>query len=251
MESGITGSYHGKAESQHREVLDRIQLISLSGKEELLKEYEALARTVERKVATRVLKRCLDIAGSLTLIVLLTPLWLIVGVCVRFSSPGPILFRQKRVGFHGKLFDFLKFRSMRVNQQAFVNAEEVGKLQSEGLLFKKSADPRVTGIGKFIRRTSIDELPQLINVLLGEMSLIGPRPLVPFMLAPHPEFSRIRSLVRPGLTGLWQIRARRFNTRADYMVIHDIEYVRDFDIWLDLKILMRTLPSVIEGDGAH
>jgi len=214
-------------------------------------DYDAVRNRLQNKWLDRFMKRAMDIGVSLALIVLLSPMWLVVAIAIRLSSPGPVLFRQKRTGFNGTTFDFLKFRSMRVNQEDFVKSEELEKLQSNGVLLKAKRDPRVTAIGALLRRTSIDEMSQLINVLKGEMSLVGPRPLVPFMLEKHEEFARVRGLVKPGLSGLWQIRARRFNTSADFMVEHDLEYINEFSFLLDLKILMMTVPAVVVGDGAH
>jgi lipopolysaccharide/colanic/teichoic acid biosynthesis glycosyltransferase len=123
--------------------------------------------------------------------------------------------------------------------------------QQKGILHKVKNDTRITLIGKIIRKTSIDELPQLFNVLKGDMSIIGPRPLVPFMLKNYPEFKEIRSLVRPGITGLWQIRDRENNTSAEFMVEHDTEYVENFSFMLDIKILFKTPIVVITGEGAY
>jgi len=121
----------------------------------------------------------------------------------------------------------------------------------KGILYKQKDDGRVTWIGKVIRKTSIDELPQLFNVLRGDMSIVGPRPLVPFMLAPYPEFRAIRSMVRPGITGLWQIRDRENNTSAEFMITHDTEYIENYTFLLDIKILAETPLVVLSGRGAY
>jgi lipopolysaccharide/colanic/teichoic acid biosynthesis glycosyltransferase len=121
----------------------------------------------------------------------------------------------------------------------------------KGLLHKEKNDSRITVIGKIIRKTSIDELPQLFNVFFGDMSIVGPRPLVPFMLKPYPEFKDIRCLVRPGITGLWQIRDREHNTSAEYMIEHDTEYVENYNFLLDIKILVATPAAVVSGRGAY
>lgn len=217
----------------------------------LTDEYEALRESLSRKKVDLLLKRALDVVASATMLVLLMPLFAVLAVLIALTSEGPVLFRQKRIGFNGCEFFFLKFRSMRPDQQNCQSITAVKEMQKRGELFKDKVDPRVTKIGALMRRTSLDELPQLINVLRGDMSLVGPRPLIPFMLDAHKEFNRMRSLVKPGLTGLWQIRARQFNTSATYMIVHDLEYVKNCSFLLDLKIMASTLPSVIKGDGAH
>jgi lipopolysaccharide/colanic/teichoic acid biosynthesis glycosyltransferase len=121
----------------------------------------------------------------------------------------------------------------------------------KGILHKEKNDSRITTVGKIVRRTSIDELPQLFNVFLGDMSIVGPRPLVPFMLKPYPEFKNVRCLVRPGITGLWQIRDREHNTSAEYMMTHDTEYVENYSFFLDVKILAETPIVVLSGRGAY
>jgi lipopolysaccharide/colanic/teichoic acid biosynthesis glycosyltransferase len=196
------------------------------------------------------LKRGLDIVGSLTLLVLLLPLLLVVAVLIRLTSPGPILFSQPRWGRRGRLFSCYKFRSMVVRQETALDPSEVSRIQQTGELVKLKRDPRVTLIGSLIRMTSVDELPQLFNVLKGDMSLVGPRPLMTQMLEPYPELRAVRGLVRPGLTGLWQIRDRRNNSSVLFMAAHDLEYIRRFSFWNDVKILAATLPVVVSRDGA-
>ncbi len=198
-----------------------------------------------------VMKRIMDVIGALVLISVFSPILLVTAVLVRFSSPGPVIFRQERRGYRERLFQFLKFRSMIVDQDRVMDNRKVKELQDSGILVKVRRDPRVTAVGAFIRRTSIDEMPQLINVLMGDMSLVGPRPLVPYMLEPFPEFQKVRCMVRPGLTGLWQIRDRERNTSAKYMVKHDLEYILRIGVLLDIWILLATLPATILGKGAH
>lgn len=192
-------------------------------------------------------KRALDVVLSATLLTLLSPLLAFIAIAVRLSSPGPVLFRQKRVGYNNQEFWFYKFRSMRPDSS---KEKQTADLEKAGVLYKKQNDPRVTPIGRWLRRTSLDEIPQLVNVLKGDMSLVGPRPLVPFMLEPYPEFKEIRGRVRPGLTGLWQIRDRANNTSAQFMMPHDTEYITEFSFWLDLKILWLTTFAVASGRGA-
>jgi lipopolysaccharide/colanic/teichoic acid biosynthesis glycosyltransferase len=212
-------------------------------------DFEQLADRLIARRGEAVFKRFLDIFGALFLLVLLFPLFVITSVAVKISSAGPVFFRQEREGRHGKRFQMLKFRSMH-NEDAGGLYSQRNKLAATGTLLKLRADPRVTVLGRWLRRTSIDELPQLWNVMVGDMSLVGPRPLIPFMLEPHPEFRRMRALVRPGITGLWQLRDRSNNTTAAAMMLHDLEYLENFGVKQDLLILARTIPAVLAGKGA-
>ncbi len=196
-------------------------------------------------------KRITDLLISLIALIVLSPLLCLIAICIKFTSKGPVLFCQNRIGHGERLFVFLKFRSMIHDQQRIISEKEVDSLKRRGILYKQPNDPRITTIGHILRKTSIDELPQLINVLKGDMSIVGPRPLIPFMLEHLPEFKRRRSLVRPGLTGLWQVRDRMNNTKAEYMIKHDLEYVDSFSLFLDFKIILFTIPLVIKGKGAH
>ncbi len=198
------------------------------------------------------LKRTFDIAVSLTLILLLSPLLLLVALIIKLTSKGNVLYSNERVGLNTRHFSCYKFRSMIADQSAKAQAYKLAMDQSkQGVLLKLPNDPRVTWIGKIIRKSSIDELPQLFNVLLGDMSLIGPRPLVPFMLTHLPDFREIRCLVRPGITGLWQIRDRKNNTSAEFMIEHDMEYIRDYSLLMDFKIIYSTPKAVLKADGAY
>jgi N-acetylglucosaminyldiphosphoundecaprenol N-acetyl-beta-D-mannosaminyltransferase len=195
------------------------------------------------------LKRMIDVVGATTALLLLTPAFLLTALLIRCTSPGPVIFRQGRVGFRGREFTLYKFRSMRVeNDPALIRTQQVAA--SKGILVKGQDDPRVTAIGGILRATSFDELPQLINVLKGDMSLVGPRPLVPFMLGPYPEFACARALMRPGLTGLWQVRGRENNTSAASMMTHDLDYIRRFNLTSDFAILLDTVRAVISRKGA-
>ncbi len=208
---------------------------------------DSLREELRRKGAHFAAKRLLDIVVSLGMLFALAPLLVAIAIGVRLSSPGPILFKQKRVGHGNTQFWFYKFRSMRMNSS---QEKQTADLEKAGVLFKNQNDPRVTWLGRFLRKWSLDEFPQLLNILKGEMSLVGPRPLVPFMLEPYPEFKEIRGLVRPGLTGLWQIRDRANNTSAQYMMAHDTEYIKTLSFWGDLKILWMTIFAVASGRGA-
>ena len=211
-----------------------------------------IEESLQQKKFQIFLKRAVDIIVSLLLIISLLPLLAIVAVLIKLTSKGPLLYINERVGHKGKNFSCFKFRSMVTDQSIKISDYEVAlACQEQGILHKAKDDARITWIGKIIRKTSIDELPQLFNVLNGDMSLIGPRPLVPFMLKNLPEFKEIRCMMRPGITGLWQIRDRANNTSAEYMIEHDSEYVEKYSLWLDVKILLKTPLVVILGHGAY
>src|SRR5712692_7829282 len=200
---------------------------------------------------SRVLKRGFDLAVSLVLLVLLAPFLALIALAIQLDSPGPAVYRQPRRGRDGSTFRITKFRTMRVGAEA--DRQSVAHLNEvDGPLFKvKGDDPRVTRIGGFLRRTSLDELPQLWNVLRGEMSLVGPRPPVPYEFEIYDIWHRRRVLdVKPGVTGLWQVSGRS-RTRFDEMVRLDLRYCRTWSLWLDLKILISTPRAVFTGDGAY
>jgi exopolysaccharide biosynthesis polyprenyl glycosylphosphotransferase len=200
----------------------------------------------------RFFKRAIDILGSSVLLILLAPVMLVIAALIKITSPGPVFFAAPRVGRGGRYFMFLKFRSMRVNSG---RADVAARNEKNGHLFKIRHDPRVTPLGRFIRRYSLDELPQLINVLVGDMSLVGPRPLPIEDLGPDGMsrtfaiWSEHRASVPPGITGLWQIRGRSELPFAD-LVRHDLEYVHNWSLKLDLTILLQTPLQVFFGRGA-
>ena len=180
---------------------------------------------------------------------------------IKLTSKGPVLFCQRRIGQFGKTFTFLKFRSMKVDNNPKIHEEYVKKLiagegdlkQSDGKdgSFKLVNDPRVTPVGKFIRRTSLDELPQFFNVLLGDMSLVGPRPPVPYEYQAYDVWHRRRMIeVRPGITGLWQVKGRS-KTTFDEMVRLDLQYAQSWSVAMDVKILLQTPKAVMSGSGAY
>ena len=205
------------------------------------------------------IKRALDIFASVTLLVGLAPLLLAVAAAVWLTSPGQVLFRQIRIGKMGKQFKMLKFRTMYVNAAETAHYEYVTRFIKESGrngttptngIFKLTNDPRVTPIGHFLRKTSIDELPQLWNVLIGEMSLVGPRPPLPYELRHYAPWHRRRILeAKPGITGLWQVKGRS-RTTFDEMVRLDLQYARTRSLWTDLLILFRTPAAVLGGNGA-
>jgi lipopolysaccharide/colanic/teichoic acid biosynthesis glycosyltransferase len=209
----------------------------------------------------RALKRAMDIVGSLVLLTILSPVFFVIAAAIKLTSRGPILFRQQRIGEHATAFTFLKFRSMYVNNDASEHKEYVRKLiagqaakqptagPGEGI-FKLTNDPRITPVGNFLRRTSLDELPQFLNVLRGEMSLVGPRPPVPYEVEAYATWHRRRLLeAKPGITGLWQVQGRS-RVGFDDMVRLDLRYARNSSPLLDLKILLQTPKAVIAGNGA-
>ena len=223
--------------------------------------YPDLSRQADTKRVSNGLKRAMDIAGSAVALIVGAPLFLIIALAIKATSKGPVLFRQKRIGQYGTPFHFLKFRSMYTGNDASKHKEYVqkliaGKAESHtdangNGVFKLTKDPRITPVGGFLRRSSLDELPQLINVLKGEMSLVGPRPPVPYEVEKYDVWHRRRLLeAKPGITGLWQVSGR-CRVKFDDMVRLDLQYARTWSPWEDIKILVRTPAAVVFGDGAH
>jgi exopolysaccharide biosynthesis polyprenyl glycosylphosphotransferase len=196
-------------------------------------------------------KRILDVVLSVIALVLLLPLLLVISAAVKLDSSGPVLFRQLRTGHGGKAFWMYKFRTMVDNAERI--KPDLQHLNGSGdpRLFKIENDPRVTRVGQFLRRSSLDELPQLINVLIGEMSLVGPRPFFPEDIVHYAEHHFVRLSVLPGISGLWQVKGR--STIADFeeVVRLDREYIERWSLWLDLKIMLLTIPAVLRGRGAY
>ena len=209
------------------------------------------------------LKRLLDITGSLFGLILFLPFFIIIPILIKFDSDGPVFFRQKRVGFSGRNFTFLKFRSMYVGGDDSVHRDYVKRLihdgaaaqnggdnNESGAVYKITNDPRVTAVGRFLRRTSLDELPQFINVFLGQMSLVGPRPAIPYETQEYELWHRCRILdVKPGITGIWQVEGRS-RTTFEEMVRMDMRYCRSKTFWLDLKLIFKTPFALIGARGA-
>lgn len=196
-----------------------------------------------------VAKRIFDVIVSLLAIIVLSPIMLVTALAVRLDSPGPIIFKQKRVGKNGDLFDFYKFRSMVANAE-ILRQELAAANEADGPVFKIKADPRITKVGKFIRKYSIDELPQLFNVIKGDMSLVGPRPPLSGEVDRYGDIEWRRLEVVPGITGLWQVSGRSEVSFNKWMEL-DIYYIENWSIWLDLKILLQTIPVVLTGKGAY
>lgn len=209
-----------------------------------------------------VLKRMFDIGGSLIALILLSPLLALIAALIKLTSSGPVFFRQARVGQYGKKFTFLKFRTMYARNNSSIHEDYVrrfisGKAYShdaepgQAPVYKLVDDPRVTRVGRFLRKSSLDELPQLLNVLTGEMSLVGPRPPIPYECDVYELWHRRRVLeAKPGITGLWQVTGRS-KTTFDDMVRLDLRYARSWSLWLDLKILLKTPQAVLFGEGAY
>jgi lipopolysaccharide/colanic/teichoic acid biosynthesis glycosyltransferase len=223
--------------------------------------YPELSRKKTSRRVALGLKRVIDITGSAMALVVLSPLFAIIALAIKATSKGPVLFSQERLGQGGRKFRFLKFRSMRTNCDDKIHQEYVTRFISGEVpvasgersapTFKIQKDPRVTPLGSMLRKTSLDELPQFWNVLVGEMSLVGPRPPLEYEFKAYDIWHRRRVLeIKPGITGLWQVEGRS-RTRFDDMVRMDLKYARAWSLWLDLQILLRTPVAVIHGDGAH
>jgi exopolysaccharide biosynthesis polyprenyl glycosylphosphotransferase len=193
-------------------------------------------------------KRLFDIAASSVALFFLSPLFVVVAITVRLTSRGPVLFRQERVGQHGQLFHMLKFRSMIANAEE-LKAKLMAHNEQSGPVFKMARDPRITNVGRFIRKFSIDELPQLINVLRGEMSIVGPRPPVPSEVAKYEAWQRRRLSVRPGLTCVWQVSGRNETSFEEWMYL-DMQYIDHWSLAHDFELILKTVPVVLSGRGA-
>jgi len=196
-----------------------------------------------------VVKRAIDIVGSLVFLVVGWPILALIALAIRIDSPGPVVFRQTRVGKAGRTFEMYKFRSMR--QGAEEELDELRDLnEAQGPIFKMRNDPRVTRVGWFLRRSSLDELPQLFNVLRGDMSLVGPRPPIPAEVENYLPWHKKRLEVYPGLTGLWQVSGRSLLS-FDEQVLLDVYYIENWSVWLDIRILLSTIPQILRMDGAY
>ncbi|TWT07132.1 sugar transferase [Planococcus sp. CPCC 101016] len=195
-------------------------------------------------------KRFLDIAGSLVGLIALVPLLLIVSLLIKLEDPqGPIFFKQKRVGKNGKTFDMYKFRSMVCNAED-LKASLLQQNEASGPVFKIKSDPRITKIGKFIRKTSIDELPQLVNVLNGDMSIVGPRPALPDEVAQYTNYEKQRISVTPGLTCFWQVNGRS-NISFQEWVEMDLDYIRNRNTMMDIKLIFKTILVLFGSKDAY
>jgi lipopolysaccharide/colanic/teichoic acid biosynthesis glycosyltransferase len=224
--------------------------------------YKDLMENERKNGLPRKLKRFIDVVGSLLALVIFSPVFALIAAAIKLTSEGPVLFRQERVGLWGEHFVFLKFRSMYVKQGENPHKKYIEKLirtnqstnglgNGEETVFKLKDDPRITPIGQFLRKSSLDELPQFINVLRGEMSLVGPRPPIPYEVDIYDTWHRMRLLsVKPGITGLWQVMGRS-STTFDDMVRMDVKYITEWSIWQDIKIILKTPWVVVMGKGAY
>ena len=229
--------------------------------DQLLKELAARTRKRKRRsmrlvawkatvVFSYALKRLIDIVGSGLGMIVLSPLFIAIALAVKLTSKGPVFFCQTRVGRYGRHFRFWKFRSMRTDAEALKAQLQDKNESSDGVIFKMKDDPRITKVGRFIRRASMDELPQLWNVFIGDMSLVGPRPPVPSEVAQYTLEDRKRLDVIPGITCLWQIKGRS-EIPFHEQVRLDKEYILAPSVWKDIGILLKTIPAIIGGKGAY
>lgn len=211
------------------------------------REYE----TIEPKEGSVYMfcKRAMDIIGSLAGLILLSPLLLIIAIAIKIEDPkGSIFFSQQRCGKDNKLFQIYKFRSMVSNAEELLE-ELMEHNEMDGPVFKIKEDPRITKIGKFIRKTSVDELPQLFNILKGDMSIVGPRPAIPHEVAEYNDYQRQKLLVKPGLTCIWQVSGRN-SIGFDEWVDMDLEYITTRNLWMDIKLIFKTVGVLFGDDNA-
>jgi exopolysaccharide biosynthesis polyprenyl glycosylphosphotransferase len=200
-------------------------------------------------VVQRAVKRMVDVFVSSVALVLLAPVLLAAAVAVKASSPGPVLYTHPRIGRDGRVFSFMKFRSMYLD--ADEHKDDLADLnEQDGPIFKIKEDPRITPVGRFLRRTSLDELPQLFHVLSGQMSLVGPRPHLPEEVAAYGPLDYRRLTVQPGLTCIWQVSGRS-DLDFDTWVEMDLEYIDEWSVWLDFRLMAQTIPAVLSGRGAY
>ena len=243
----------------HEEIMRRLEAAQTPWGRARLNLHAAWKRTSWRAVvnAAHFLKRALDIVGSIIALILLSPVFLLLAVLVKLDG-GPVFFRQTRVGRHGREFKMLKYRSMVVDAEARLAGLLAQNEKASGVTFKMKDDPRITRVGRFIRKSSLDELPQFWNVLRGEMSLVGPRPPVPREVALYSLADRRRLLVTPGITCLWQVGERegglfeigdRNNIDFPEQVGLDVRYIESQSFWGDIWILLKTVPAILFGKG--
>jgi exopolysaccharide biosynthesis polyprenyl glycosylphosphotransferase len=235
-----------KQEGKRLRLVMRPGLAVAGGRSETLDEYEIVTMSNgPDRLLTLAVKRLLDILLGCVALLVLAPVLVVIGIAIRQEDGGPILFRQTRVGLHGRTFPMVKFRSMVPDAEARL-AGLMASNAIEGHAFKVDDDPRITRTGRILRRTSLDEIPQFWNVVRGQMSLVGPRPPLPDEVAVYDLWHRRRLSMKPGITGLWQVSAR-LESEFDRWVELDLRYIDRWSLWLDLKIMLRTLPAMLSG----
>ncbi|HAR84925.1 exopolysaccharide biosynthesis protein [Clostridium sulfidigenes] len=214
-------------------------------------EYSNLSINVkEEKIVYKILKRTIDIIGSLLGLIILSPIFLILSIVVKADSPGPIFFAHKRLGYNGNLIRIYKFRTMVINAEELLNNLSPEQKEEFAKNFKLESDPRITKVGNFLRKSSLDELPQLLNILKGELSIVGPRPIVEKELKNYGIYGEKLLSVKPGLTGNWQANGRS-DTTYEERVEMDMQYIDNRSIFMDIKIIFKTFSAVIKKQGAR
>ncbi|MBW9145254.1 exopolysaccharide biosynthesis polyprenyl glycosylphosphotransferase [Clostridium sp. CM027] len=208
-----------------------------------------IVREYDKSVGYFIIKRIIDIIGALCGVILLSPVMIIVGIWIKLDSKGPVFFGQSRVGQDGTQFKMYKFRSMCIDAECLLGKLKT-KNEMSGPMFKMKEDPRVTKIGSFIRKTSIDELPQLFNILKGDMSLVGPRPSLPKEVTQFTSFQKLRLIAKPGLTCYWQVRGRSDISFEEWMEM-DVEYIEERNTWIDLSLIFKTVGVLFGDEGAR
>ena len=207
-------------------------------------------KKLQHQYGYRFIKRFFDVVASSVAVVILSPVFLIIAIAIKINDPaGPVFYTQTRVGKDGKPFKMFKFRSMVTNADELLERLR-DQNEVEGAMFKMKDDPRITKVGKFIRKYSLDELPQLLNVVGGSMSIVGPRPPLPFEVEEYTDYDRQRLMVKPGATGMWQVGGRNALS-FDQMVELDLTYINERSIWLDLKIMFETVKVMIKPNAAY
>ena len=207
-------------------------------------------RKLQHQYGYRFIKRLFDVVASSVAVVIISPVFLIIAIAIKINDPaGPVFYTQTRVGKDGKPFKMFKFRSMVTNADELLERLR-DQNEVEGAMFKMKDDPRITKVGKFIRKYSLDELPQLLNVVGGSMSIVGPRPPLPFEVEEYTDYDRQRLMVKPGATGMWQVGGRNALS-FDQMVELDLTYINERSIWLDLKIMFETVKVMIKPNAAY
>ncbi len=223
--------------------LQIIQMAKISGRTDMREVYE------RKSIVYKAIKRFFDVLLSGIALILLSPVFLLTAIAIKLEDGGPVFFVQPRAGQNLKPFRIYKFRSMRVDADEKLK-EMLKDNEQTGHAFKIKNDPRITRVGKFIRKVSIDELPQLINIIKGDMSIVGPRPILTWQMEECSEYEQQRLIVRPGLTCYWQISGRA-NIKWEQWVEMDLDYIENMGLWTDLKMILRTIPAVFDSEGAY